>query len=63
METKPGDLEDLAEASGKITQKEAEVILKVPSSKEEAPESQDAAPTAEEDVPDPDEDDLDDLDG
>lgn len=52
MESKPGDLEGLAESSGKAIKKETTVS---------AQESK--APACTEDVPDPDEDDLDDLDG
>jgi peroxin-19 len=60
METRPGDLEGLATASGKAVEKEAESTTKPkdPASKEET-----KAPIPTEDVPDPDEDDLDDLDG
>ncbi|KAH7356669.1 Pex19 protein family-domain-containing protein [Rhexocercosporidium sp. MPI-PUGE-AT-0058] len=64
METKPGDLDGLAETSSKAIQKEAEAETK-PVSKDPAPTAQtstqqDVASTEE--VPDPDEDDLDDLD-
>ncbi|KAL2073164.1 hypothetical protein VTL71DRAFT_10488 [Oculimacula yallundae] len=64
METKPGDLEGLAETTSKAIQKEEAVEAK-PVSKDPAPAvlapiQQDVATT--EDVPDPDEDDLDDLD-
>jgi len=52
MESKPGDLEGLAESGVKILQKEA-----APAASVTATEPQD-----EENVPDPDEDDLDDLD-
>lgn len=66
METKPGDLEGLAETSSKAIQKEAEAESK-PVSKDPAP-AEAAAPVQQnvasaEEVPDPDEDDLDDLDG
>lgn len=50
METKPGDLEGLAAASGKAIQNASKSL------NEEATSSHDA-------FPDPDEDDLDDLDG
>ncbi|KAG4429652.1 hypothetical protein IFR05_014856, partial [Cadophora sp. M221] len=66
METKPGDLEGLAETSSKAIQKEAETEKETkPVSKDPAPAAappiqQDITSTAE--VPDPDEDDLDDLD-
>ncbi|KAH6722356.1 Pex19 protein family-domain-containing protein [Leptodontidium sp. MPI-SDFR-AT-0119] len=65
METKPGDLEGLAETSSKAIQKEAEAESK-PVSKDPAP-AEAAAPVQQnvasaEEVPDPDEDDLDDLD-
>lgn len=56
METKPDDLADLAETSGRATEEEAPKMNAAAVS-----EPQDPAPMA--DVPDPDEDDLDDLDG
>lgn len=67
METKPGDLEGLAETSSKAIQKESEAAAapkteyKDPAPAASAPIQQDVASTEE--VPDPDEDDLDDLDG
>jgi peroxin-19 len=62
MEKQPGDLEGLAEASGKAMEKESDPALvpKDPASAD-IPKPKDPVPT--EDVPDPDEDDLDDLDG
>ncbi len=62
MESKPGDLEGLAEASGKAMEKDttAVPIPKDPASTE-IPKPN--APVPTEDVPDPEEDDLDDLDG
>ncbi|KAH7407736.1 Pex19 protein family-domain-containing protein [Cadophora sp. MPI-SDFR-AT-0126] len=64
MESKPGDVEGLAEMSSKIIQKEAEAS---PASASKGPTPTTAAPTQKdvastEEVPDPDEDDLDDLD-
>jgi len=53
MESKPGDLEGLAESRVKTLQKESTPAVSVTAS-----DLQD-----EENVPDPDEDDLDDLDG
>lgn len=53
METKPGDLEGLAESSGKAIEKESQ------DAKASVPTPAPAATS----VPDPDEDDLDDLDG
>ena len=63
MESKPGDLEGLAEASGKAmeTDTTAVPIPKDPAS--EAPKPKEGSPVPTKDVPDPDEDDLDDLDG
>jgi len=63
METKPGDLEGLAEVSSKAIQKEEEPapVSKDPASTTAAPTRKDVA--SSEEVPDPDEDDLDDLDG
>ena len=56
METKEGNLESLAQTTGKITEKEEPKSLGASASiPQPAP--------AVEDVPDPDEDDLDDLDG
>lgn len=56
MESKPGDLEGLAQTTGKAIDKETKA--------ESTPSKpKDPAPTATADVPDPDEDDLDDLDG
>merc|ERR1711977_587601 len=62
METKPGDLEGLAEVSSKAIQKEEEPapVSKDPASTTAAPTRKDVA--SSEEVPDPDEDDLDDLD-
>ncbi|CZT08705.1 hypothetical protein WAI453_006153 [Rhynchosporium graminicola] len=64
METKPGDLEGLAETTSKAIQKDSEVSTssasKDPAPVSSAPIQQDVATT--ENVPDPDEDDLDDLD-
>jgi peroxin-19 len=56
MESKPGDLEGLAESSTKALASEASAAS--------APKPAEGGATVEdEDVPDPDEDDLDDLDG
>jgi peroxin-19 len=62
MESKPGDLEGLAEASGKAMEKgtTAVPIPKDPASTETPKPN---APVPTKDVPDPEEDDLDDLDG
>jgi hypothetical protein len=62
MEKKPGDLEGLAEASGKVMEEESDTAL-IPKDPAPAdvPKPKESVPT--EDVPDPDEDDLDDLDG
>ncbi|KAE9377727.1 Pex19-domain-containing protein [Stipitochalara longipes BDJ] len=61
MESKPGDLEGLAETSGKAIEKETTAV---PTPKDPAsaalPKPNNPVPTEE--VPDPDEDDLDDLD-
>ena len=62
MESKPGDLEGLAEVSGKAIEKETTAA---PVSKDPAP-AEVPKPTnavSTEEVPDPEEDDLDDLDG
>jgi peroxin-19 len=61
METKPGDLEGLAEASGKAIEKESDPAPVPDDPASEVPKPKDPVPTK--DVPDPDEDDLDDLDG
>ena len=62
MEKKLGDLEGLAEGSGKAMEKDS---ASIPTPKDpvsaEVPKPKD--PVLAEDVPDPDEDDLDDLDG
>jgi len=62
MESKPGDSEGLAEASGKALEKETTAV---PVSKDPAPAEvpKPNNPISTEEVPDPDEDDLDDLDG
>lgn len=62
MEKKPGELEGLAEASGKAMEKEPETL---PTPKDPAPADipTPKGPVPAEEVPDPDEDDLDDLDG
>jgi peroxin-19 len=56
MESKPGDLEGLAESSTKALASEA-------SAASASKPAEGGAAMEEEDVPDPDEDDLDDLDG
>jgi peroxin-19 len=56
METKPGDLDGVAQTTGKAIEKEESKPTTASTSKP------DPAPAVE-DVPDPDEDDLDDLDG
>ena len=62
MEKKPGDLEGLAEASGKAMEKESDPAP-VADPASETPKPKEGSPVPTKDVPDPDEDDLDDLDG
>lgn len=63
METKPGDLEGLAQTSVSALEADKKAAdTKTEQKEDTAPKATDPSPQVA-DVPDPDEDDLDDLDG